>query len=55
MAGNGRKIADLSGKVMGMCINRTVNDPTDMKIYSVNIEVKFNVAYVKHLHTTFPV
>lgn len=55
MAGNGRKIANHSGKIMGMCITRTVKDPTDMKIYSVNIEVKFNVAYVKHLHTAFPV
>lgn len=26
-------------KVMGMCVTQTVKDPTDVKIYSVNIEL----------------
>lgn len=39
MEGNGRKIADHSGKVMGMCVTQTVKDPTDVKIFTVNIEL----------------
>ena len=71
MAENRRKIADHSGKVMGMCITQTVKDPTDVKTCTVNIKLNmvslipysprrekmddWNAAYVKHMHITFPV